>query len=462
MLPVYKVFSTPKGYYMYDRSTNTIVKITREESEQLKKADVGMIAAFKTKGYLDENIIERVRHPALDYIEYRLNTALNHLIIQLTQNCNLRCTYCPYVSGDYQRRHSNRTATLETIRKGVDFLLPRAQGGNNITFGFYGGEPLLEMPLLKNAVKYVEEVGEGREISFHLTTNGTLLSDEVVEYLIEKDVSVLLSLDGTKENHDINRVFPNGKGSFDIIMARLERIKDRYPDFFSRIMINSVIGTNVDLSCTNEFFNADQVMEQINVKRSLLNPNATAEKPVYSEGFKTVNSYEQFKVFLNMLGRISINSVSKLYYQDEGKWQTFYKTLMPYRIMKTELHPGGSCQPGITRLLMDVNGFFYPCERVNEQSQIMRIGHVDRGIDPQKVKYLLNVGVITEQECIGCFAFHFCRICCAQIDGNTALSRDKKLNSCESVKESVVQDMKVITILRELGYDFQRPLNGRK
>lgn len=110
--------------------------------------------------------------------------------------------------------------------------------------------------------------------------------------------------------------------------------------------------------------------------------------------------------------------------------------------------------PGVNRLFMDVDGTFYPCERVSEQSEIMKIGHVDKGVEVEKAQYLLNIGTLTEQECINCFAFNFCTACCSHCDGNKELSRDKKLEYCETTKKAVLQDLQMIALLDEFGYDF--------
>lgn len=455
MNPVYKTFSTLKGFYVYDRSTNSIISLEKDEFDLLNEKDEATIMQFRKKGYLDDNTIDRIRHHNTDYLEYYIHNNLEQIIIQLTQNCNLRCSYCAYMGGYDNRTYSNKTISLEAIRKGVDYLFAHAQNTKQISIGFYGGEPLLEMPLLKKAVEYIEEVKEGRNVRLGLTTNGTLLSDDNVEYFMEKDIHILISLDGAKEYHNANRVFPNGEGSFDVIMEKLSHIKEKYPVFFSKLSINSVISTDNDLACTNEFFNADQVLEQLVVNMNTINEYNAKTSIRYDEKFKTINDFETCKAYLYMLGKISPRHVSKLYRSNVGKAHGIHKVLKPYKMQGKEVHPGGPCLPGVARLMMDVDGNFYPCERVSEASEIMKIGHVDQGIDAEKAKYLLNVGTITEQECINCFAFNFCKACCACADGNTELSRDKKLAYCDRIRYSTLEDMKLITMLKEYNYNFE-------
>lgn len=454
MNPIYKTFSTLKGFYVYDRGTNSIINLQKEEFDQLNKYDDETIIQFREKGYLEDNTIEKIWHSDMNYLEYYLRDSLEHLTIQLTQNCNLRCSYCPYTGGYDNRRHFNKATSIETIQKGIDYLFTHSQNTTQLSIGFYGGEPLLEIPLLKKAVAYIEEIKEGRNVYLTLTTNGTLLSDDNVEYLIKKDIHVLLSLDGAKEYHDANRVFPNGKGSFDVIMEKLRHLKQQYPAFFSKLMINSVISTNNDLSCTNDFFNANHVLEELNVNMNTINENNSKTIIQYDENFKIIDDFETCKSYLYMIGKISQRHVSKLYKLNEGKIYSTYKILKPYKMQKKESHPGGPCLPGVTRLFMDVNGYFYPCERISETSEIMRIGHINQGIDLKKAKYLLNVGSVTEEECKNCFAFNFCKACCACADGNTELSREKKLTYCDGIRYMALEDMKLITMLEEFNYKF--------
>lgn len=455
MNPIYKTFSTLRGFYVYDRSTNTIINIEKEEFDLLNKNDEVTVMQFRKQGYLEDNTLKRINHPSSDRLNYYLENNLEQLVIQLTQNCNLRCSYCPYMGGYNNRTYSDKVISMETISKGVDYLLAHSQNTKQIAIGFYGGEPLLEMSLLKKAMEYIEAVREGRNIRFTLTTNGTLLSDSNIEYFMKHNFQILISLDGAKEYHNAHRVFPNGKGSFDVIMEKLAHIKQKYPEFFSRLTINSVISTDNDLSCSNNFFNADQILEQLAVNMNTLNRNNSKSSIEYGESFTTINNFEICKTYLYMLGKISLRHVSKLYQTNIGYVHGTYKTLKPFKMQADEGHPGGPCLPGITRILMDVDGNFYPCERVSENSKIMRIGHVEQGIDSEKAKYLLNVGKITEQECINCFAFNFCKVCCACADGDTVLSPDKKRIYCNGTQNNALEDMRLITMLREYNYNFE-------
>ena len=240
---VFKSFKTPKGFYMYDRNTNKILKVSQEEYEQLKEVEAGQRLfeefafkeKFQTRGFLKENIVEKIEHPELGLLEHYVNHRVNQLVLQVTQNCNLRCDYCVY-SGKYDNRtHSSKIMSWDTAKKAMDYLIIHSDELDEIVIGFYGGEPLLNLELIKECVDYMSTHVEGKKVSYSITTNGTLLTPDIAEYLSKNKFNILISLDGSKKEHDANRKFANGKGSFDTIMSNLRNIKNHDPEFLHKI-----------------------------------------------------------------------------------------------------------------------------------------------------------------------------------------------------------------------------------
>lgn len=96
MNPIFKTFTTLKGYYLFNQGRNTILSISKQEYELLNQRDENTIRHFREHGFLEDHWIQSVKHPNSDQLEYYLNNHLEKITIQLTQNCNLRCVYCPY------------------------------------------------------------------------------------------------------------------------------------------------------------------------------------------------------------------------------------------------------------------------------------------------------------------------------------------------------------------------------
>lgn len=137
-----------------------------------------------------------------------LNLNLKYVTLIATEGCNLSCTYC------YEANKSKRNFDVEETKKIIERELMVDDGFDAVSFEFFGGEPFLEFEKIKLIVEWFKGKSYPKRFSFFAGTNGTLLDDSTKKWLLEnKDIFFLgLSLDGTKEMHDINR-----SNSFDLI-----------------------------------------------------------------------------------------------------------------------------------------------------------------------------------------------------------------------------------------------------
>lgn len=460
---VIKTFRTPFGCYVYDRSSNTIIRVEEEEYQTFLDLERGkedehvqhLIQKYQAYGVCRENTLKEIVHPDTTALQYHLEHRIQKITLQLTQNCNLRCDYCAY-SGKYnQRTHNSGRMSLETIQKSIDFAMKRSDAVENLNIGFYGGEPLLEFQNIKKAVSYVKEKYNGRKVNYSITTNGTLLNDEIIRFFIENDVSVLISLDGPKEIHDQNRVFANGEGSFDKIMENLRYVKEHYPQFFSKISFNTVVPPENDYKCIDRFFSANEVIEDNNLSKSTVSVWNIKEEVSYDDRYYITYKYQTLKILMAALGFYSKKKISRLFSKDFVEIQKFYDNLGKMPICAACAHPGGPCIPGARRPMVDIDGNIFPCERVSEKSDIMKLGHIDFGYDVDRVNQILNVGALTKDECIKCWNFVHCGLCAAAADDQKKLSKEKKLSYCESCKQASLETMKSVCLLSEFGYDFE-------
>ena len=148
------------------------------------------------------------------------------LCLNVAHSCNLRCRYCFAGQGSFGGERELMPA--EVGRAAVDFLLKGAGGGRNLEVDFFGGEPLLNFPSVRETIEYAERraAQEGKVIHFTLTTNATLVDDRVIAYLREKQVSLILSLDGRPEVHDRMR----GDGTYTAAVDGIRRMLAGYPE----------------------------------------------------------------------------------------------------------------------------------------------------------------------------------------------------------------------------------------
>ena len=159
---------------------------------------------------------------------------LTTMVLNVTNQCNLSCEYC-YEYGedkivDTENGKQPKFMSEQTARESVDFML-KESGDNKVAHvTFFGGETLLNFAVLQKTIAYARQRGEelGKQVDFSLTTNGTLLKPEIIEFLAENRVGVTISIDGPKEVQDKFRVFHNGTGSYDVVAPKIKELLKRH------------------------------------------------------------------------------------------------------------------------------------------------------------------------------------------------------------------------------------------
>ena len=143
----------------------------------------------------------------------------------VTQACNLRCVYC------YEEK-TNGYMDEKTAFQAVDWLFRQAGNIKKIYISFFGGEPFLNFPLIKKVAAYARERAgnSDKTVSFNVTTNATLLDEEVIQFLLEYNVNVLVSMDGPGEIQDTQRPFADGRGSYDVILPLVKKLLAAKPE----------------------------------------------------------------------------------------------------------------------------------------------------------------------------------------------------------------------------------------
>lgn len=154
------------------------------------------------------------------------------LTLCLTHDCTLRCRYC------YAGRKYAHAMSQDTAQRGMELGLDEAARiGCGLDVSFFGGEPLLEWNLLQFCHEYLSRraVEVNIPVRYGITTNGTLLTQDKLEWMAERDFLIGLSLDGSPAMHDTNRRFADGRGSHAAVMQALERI-NAFPKLRSKVI----------------------------------------------------------------------------------------------------------------------------------------------------------------------------------------------------------------------------------
>jgi uncharacterized protein len=157
---------------------------------------------------------------------------LQTLVLNVTSKCNLSCGYCYEYGEDkiVEAKTKPRFMNEATAKQSVDFLFTEAGDSPSVNLTFFGGETLMNFKMLQSALAYARERGaaSGKEVNASLTTNATLLREEIIDWIVANDVGVTVSIDGAREQQDKFRVFANGMGSYDIILPNIKSLLARH------------------------------------------------------------------------------------------------------------------------------------------------------------------------------------------------------------------------------------------
>ena len=469
--PFIHTFKAGKSYFIYDVNTDKILKVNAAVYNYLNKIEHNLekesdwnieiedeINTLINYGFLKNKRVSKTMHPETKYIKYHIENNLSSIILQVTQNCNLRCDYCIY-SGLYSNRvHTNKRMNIDVAKRSIDYLIKNSSQLNEVSVGFYGGEPLLEFDLIKQIVEYVKVVGEGKEIYFNLTTNATLFNEEIIEFFVKNNITTMISLDGGKEIHDKSRKFANtGEGSHDVVLKNVRYIKNKYPEYYKKnITFNTVINSENDYISIDDFISKNETLKDSNFLASTLNNNYSDKEIVSSDEYILGKSYDRFLTLLNKLKFIKDESMSPLSRIERALLDDFrYEKNIEGRLELPDVwHHGGPCIPGAFRIFVTTDGEFFPCERVSESSKMGMIGNLDSGVDIEKAEKLLNIGKLYEEQCSDCWAYSYCDICIAKIDDTKCNENEIKPHDCDRIRHSTENNMKDYCVLKSLGYQY--------
>ncbi len=160
---------------------------------------------------------------------------ITNIELILTNDCCCACDYCWTSRGD------RRAMTRDVARDALDFQMAASGSQKQLRILFFGGEPLLEFDLLRFVVETGSEMARsaGKSIGFDMTTNGIPLDEEMLGFLSEHGIKLLLSIDGTRSVHDKHRPMRDGSASYDQIMGKIPLLKAYQPWLGTRLTVHT-------------------------------------------------------------------------------------------------------------------------------------------------------------------------------------------------------------------------------
>ncbi len=459
MKPFIRLYKTINSHYFFDVNKNDIVEVSGETYDMLSQNEVyktnDEIDTLVSKGYLSENKAKKVRGIQANIAENILKRYMKHLILQLTQRCNLRCAYCAYTANLEEKQgrgHSNYDMEWEVAKRAIDFFALNSIDNPNPKISFYGGEPLIMFDLLQHCVIYCESIFRGKNITFSVTTNGTLLTDEVIEFLELHGVELTISIDGLKDIHNFHRRFAgNGSGSFDVVKENIMKIKHTKPQYYQKCIINMVIDPQNEFDKINAFFDKEKnEIYDIKATISEIEDLFLCNKNVYNPRYTFQKSHNLFLAYLNIFGIVNISYVSPIVQDEVVRLLHSLSDIVPMKRIEEEIIVGGTCIPGQKKCLCNYKGELFPCEKVNEADKEMIIGDVYNGFNYEHIKKLFLYMEGNEQQCINCWACRNCFICIRATEGNGRYSIKGNNSFCMAAQREFDTRIHALIFLHEL------------
>lgn len=202
-------------------------------------------------------------------LKKKKNHKLPNLVFLAATNCNLACSYCYADEGTYNTFEQKRKIDVDDFIKSYDEMTSIYGGVGGISF--FGGEPLLNFKNIKAFINYIDE-RDGRVPRLSINSNGTIFTDEILEFFKKYNVVLGTSLDGIKLHHDQNRFSKYFKGSYEIVVENIKKFANSNVDVFVQFTLNK---THIENYSTKEAENWYKQMELLPIKNYDLIPVST-------------------------------------------------------------------------------------------------------------------------------------------------------------------------------------------
>lgn len=353
---------------------------------------------------------------------YNPQNIIKAMCLNVAHDCNLRCKYCFASQGDFKGKRL--LMDLQTGKDALDFLITHSGNRRNLEVDFFGGEPLMNFNVVKELVNYgrVQEKEFNKHFRFTITTNGTLLTDDIIDFINENMDNCVLSLDGRKCINDKMRPTINGKGSFDVIVPKFKKLisKRGNKDYFIR---GTFTNENLDFS--------QDLMEfyKQGFKKTSIEPVVTDEKEPYAI------RPEHLKKILDEYEKLSKEYID---IKKKDKEFSFYHFIIDLSQGPCVIKRTVGCGAGSEYIAVTPDGEIYPCHQfVGEEN--FKLGDIYKGIVAGDLRDKFKcANVYTNEDCPDCWARYYCSGGCHAnaYYANNDLSKPYKVG-CEMEKKRI-------------------------
>lgn len=348
---------------------------------------------------------------------------IEQVVFEVTDNCNLKCYYCGY--GQLYNFYDKRDCVDLKKEKAfllIDYLADLWRSSYYTSFdkevymSFYGGEPLMNVPLIQEIIDYLEEKKLSHvKFVYSMTTNAIYLK-KYIDFLVKYDFHLLVSLDGDRSNNSY-RLFKNKQESFDIVYDNVKYVKEVYPDYFrERVSFNAVLHNRNSVSDIYCFIQKEfDKMPSIGELNSMGVREDQKEEfyKTYQNTIESLHQQEDYSVIeKNMF--VMLPDARNLVFFIHRYVGNVFSSYNDFFINKRQIPvlPTGTCFPFNRKLFITTAGKILPCERIPHKYSVGMITDTDVLMDFESIANQYNSYYLKlEKQCKNCYRGDGCGQC---------------------------------------------------
>jgi uncharacterized protein len=487
--PLNKVFKSCDDYYIYDGRSNFILSLAAEELVLLheylyKRGGVfpngqeslwDKFEHLKSVGFFKKGNMKAVS-PSLDTdIEnfnnyFKENTLPRKFILELTEDCNLRCQYCFFTIGTENRIHRNKSMSLDTAFKAIDYYFERytqallkvpiekrekVQKVAVPNIGWWGGEAFLEFEKIKKTKEYFENLPWEKfgvcksNLHYTVISNFTVVNDEIIDFILDSNFYLFISLDGDKESNDTNRKFRDNSGTYETVTKNINKLVQKNPDFAKeKLFIQSVLAENTDHKRCIKHLKSEFQNTGI-VKKVLFFPQKV-EQNILPKTQNISNLGRFVEIIENMLNK-SDEEVFKMLDDNSNLFDEFDKIISLGDRINVDVPLANdianrhfSCPIGHDVIFVSVDGDFHACEKSDYSYSF---GNLTEKINDGKLNQLYkDYYKEINNNCTSCWAFNFCQVCPVLLLNNGKFKSPSD-QECMKIRNQIYEEITKYLIL---------------
>ena len=353
---------------------------------------------------------------------------LSQLVFEVTDVCNLNCRYCGY--GELYEGYDLRGRGNLSLKKAcnmLDYLAKfwRENIGYSLsepfTLSFYGGEPLINMKLIKEIIQYAESLNiTSKKFHYSMTTNGLLLGKHM-DYLADKEFNLLISLDGNEKDHSY-RIDHQDRNSHKQVIANIRLLQQTHPKYFNKhVNFNTVLHNMNSVESAHNYIKNNFGKE-------------TAISPLNNSGIRKDKEKDFFRMFQNADSSIektgnreeleadlflqapNIKRLTHFLYMFSGNMLDDFNSLL-FNENNAKKTPTGTCIPFFKKMFITVSGKILQCEKINHEFALGQVSDDGVEMDLEHVAKMANgYNFKLIGQCQSCSNFKKCTQCVFQIN----------------------------------------------